>query len=97
MKDSIGKLGPGESAFAKVSIPAGAERGYITLDYEDEYGNTYQTRILVDFKKLKIIKQEFRKVKIVKDVGNNIPILGIDEESLQMLISTNNAEVVKRK
>ena len=86
-----------------VNIPApppGTEKGYITIEYGDKYGNKYATIVLVDFKKIKILKQEFRKVKIVKDTGDKIPRLEIDEESLKMVMSNvnrSNTEIVKEK
>lgn len=95
--EKIDKLKPGERA--DVSIPVFIAKGkkYIYLNYGDEYGNTYQTRVLVDFDKLKVLKQEYRKVKVVEDVGDNIPILEIDEESLQMVMNTKDVEIVKKE
>ena len=97
--DKIGKIGPGESVWAQVSLPIKAAdgTGYIHVDYDDEYGNTYETRVLVDLKKLKVLKQEYRIVKIVKDVGDNIPKLVIDEKSLQMTMDAKIAEIIKEK
>ena len=97
--DKIDKMGPGESAWAQISVPikAANETGYIHIEYNDEYRNTYETRALIDFKKLKVLKQEYRKVKIVKDVGDNIPKLVIDEKSLQMIVDAEKAEIIKEK
>ena len=94
------KIEPGQSK--DVSIPApppGAEKGYIVFKYDDQYGNKYETRVLVDFKSMKILGQEFRKVEIVKDIGDKIPVLEIDEESLKMAMGINvsNTEIVKEK
>ena len=94
------KIEPGRSK--DISIPApppNTEKGYIVLNYDDKYGNKYETRVLVDFKRMKILEQKFRKVKIIKDVGDKIPILEIDEESLKMAMGINpsNTEIVKEK
>lgn len=97
--DKIGKIEPGESACMEVSIPMKAAdgTGYIRMNYNDEYGNTYETRVLIDLKNLKVLKQEYRKVKIVKDVGDNIPKLVIDEKSLQLTMNAKRAEIIKEK
>jgi len=94
------KIGPGQSK--DISIPApppDTEKGYIVINYDDKYGNKYETRVLVDFKRMKILEQKFRKVKIVKDVGDKIPILEIDEKSLKMAmgINSSNTKIVKEK
>lgn len=93
--DKIEKIRPGESIWAQVSVPIKAAdgTGYIHANYDDEYGNTYETRVLIDLKKLKVLKQEYRIVKIVKEVGDNIPKLVIDENSLQMTMNAKKAEI----
>ena len=97
--DKIDKIKPGESGWIQASAPIKAANGlgYIYLNYDDEYGNTYETRALVDFKKLKVLKQEYRIIKIIKDVGDNIPKLVIDEKSLQMTMNAKNVEIIKEK
>lgn len=95
-----GKIEPGQSKDVSIPVPLpDAEKGYIVLKYDDNYGNEYETRVLVDFKRMKILEQKFRKVKIIKDVGDKIPILEIDEESLKMAMGINgsNTEIVKEK
>lgn len=94
------KIEPKQSKDVNIPAPPpDVEKGYITLKYDDKYGNEYETRVLVDFKRMKILEQKFRKVKIVKDVGDKIPILEIDEESLKtvMCINRSNTEVLKEK
>ncbi len=79
------KIEPGQTKDISMSVPPpNNEKGYIVLQYDDEHGNKYETRVLVDFKRMKVLEQKFRKVKIVKDVGDKIPLLEIDEESLKM-------------
>ncbi len=100
MNKIFDKIEPGQTKDVNISVPLhNAEKGYIVLQYDDEYGNEYETRVLVDFKRMKVLEQKFRKVKIVKDVGDKIPMLEIDENSLKMAMSANasNTEIVKEK
>lgn len=91
MKDDtiLEKLGPGESANVRlIGSPMDKDTfekvctGKIVMDYSDKFGNEYQTEAIIDLKKRKIIKQEYRIVKKVKDIGDDIPKLEIDENSI---------------
>lgn len=79
----LNRLRPGESAYAGGFIPKDADKAVITIDYDDEFGNKYQTLCTLDFKQRKIIKQEYRIIKKVKDIADNIPKLTINEDSIQ--------------
>ena len=46
------------------------------------YGNKYQTLYTLDFKQRKVISQEFKIVKKIKDIGDEIPKLVIDESTI---------------
>lgn len=82
------KLGPGESAnailtgFMDKDTFEKACTGKIVMDYSDKFGNEYQTEAIIDLKKRKIIKQEYKIIKKVKDIGDDIPKLEIDENSI---------------
>ena len=59
---------PGESKDLFFDIPKDKEIGEMTLNYDDEYGNKYETRVLVNFKERKIIRQNYKITKKVKDI-----------------------------
>lgn len=63
VKFNIGNLKPGEDAELVTIGPASPARDLarITLNYNDEYGNEYQTIAIISWKKRKILRQEFKK------------------------------------
>ncbi len=74
---------PGEGKYLSLEIPK-VEIGNIVLNYDDEYGNKYETRILVNFKEKKILKQSYNVIKQVKDIPEkDRPKLVIDEKDLE--------------
>lgn len=73
---------PGESRKLGMQIPKNAEMILIHLEYDDEFKNMYVTDITLDLKNKRVVSQEYRCVKKVKDVGDIIPKLVIDEESI---------------
>jgi hypothetical protein len=87
---NLGKKGinilPGDSKDLFLEIPKDKEIGEIVLNYDDKYGNKYETRALVNLKERKIIRQVFRKLKVIKDVGDDIPKLVVDEDSIDWRI-----------
>lgn len=80
-KFKLGEIKPGESAYIGGIVPKG-DFGEMVLNYGDKYGNEYETRVIINFKEKKIIKQEFKKLKVVKDIGDNYPKLELDENSI---------------
>jgi len=81
-KNKLKSIKPGESRNIGMYIPKNAEMIIIHFDYDDEFKNQYITDITIDLKNKKIVSQEYRCVKKVKDVGDNVPKLVIDEESI---------------
>lgn len=83
----LNKLGPGEStAMSLIGYmdKDTFEKAYIgkfVINYSDKFGNEYQNEAIIDLKKRKIIKQEYKIVKKVKDLGY-IPKLEINENSI---------------
>ncbi len=74
---------PGEDKYFSLEIPK-VEIGNIVINYDDEHGNKYETRVLVNFKENKILEQSHHIVKKVKDIPeNDRPKLVIDEEDLK--------------
>ncbi len=73
---------PGEFRKFTLQIPEDAETIVIQIDYADDFKNEYVTDITLDVKNKKVINQEYRCVKKVKDFGDNIPKLVIDEKSI---------------
>lgn len=75
---------PGESKDLLFDIPKDKEIEEIVLNYEDKYGNKYQTRALVNFKEMKIIRQSYKMIKKVKDCPEeDRPKLVIHEKYLE--------------
>ena len=75
---------PGESKDLFFDIPKDKEIGYIVLNYDDEYGNKYETRVLVNFKEMKILSQSYKIVRNVKEIPQkDRPKLVIHEEDLE--------------
>lgn len=78
---------PGESKDLFFDVPNDKEIGEIVLGYNDEYGNKYETRILVNFIEKKIMKQSCNMIKKVKDIPEkDRPRLVVDEEYLESYI-----------
>ena len=74
----------GESRGFSCEIPKDTEIGEIVLNYDDEYGNKYETRVLVNFKERKMIRQNYNIIKKVKDIPEkDRPKLVIDEKDLE--------------
>lgn len=75
---------PGESKDLFFDIPKDKEIGEIVLNYEDKYGNKYQTIALINFKERKIIRQDYKMTKKVKDCPEEErPKLVVDEKDLE--------------
>jgi hypothetical protein len=75
---------PGESKDLFFDIPTDKEIGEMVLNYDDKYGNKYETRILVNFKERKIIRQNYNMIKKVKDIPEkDRPKLVIHEKDLE--------------
>lgn len=75
---------PGESRNLFFDIPKDADIGEIVLNYDDEYGNKYETKILANFKEKKIIRQSYEMIKKVKDIPEKErPKLIVDERYLE--------------
>ena len=81
-KNVLDKLRPGESVLYGGNIPKDAQRAVIKIYYNDEFGNKYQTSCSLDFKQRKVISQEYKIVEKVKDIGDEVPKLVIDEDSI---------------
>jgi hypothetical protein len=82
-KKSI-SLQPGESKGLFFEIPKDKKIGNIVITYDDEYGNKYETRALVNFEDRKIISQDYKIIKKVKDIPKeDMPKLVIHEEDLE--------------
>ncbi len=82
-KKKVVNIQPGEGKYFSLEIPK-AELGNIVLNYEDEYGNKYETIVLVNFKEKKILKQSNHIIKQVKYVPEkDRPKLVIDEKDLE--------------
>lgn len=65
-------------------IPKDKEIAEIVLNYDDEYGNKYETRVLINFKEMKIIRQSYEMIKKVKDCPEeDRPKLVIHEKYLE--------------
>ncbi len=56
----------GESRDLSFEIPKDKEIEEIVLNYDDKYGNKYETRALVNFKEKKIMRQDYKMIKKVK-------------------------------
>jgi hypothetical protein len=77
-------LQPGESKGLFFDIPKDKKIGNIVLTYDDEYGNKYETRAIVNFEERKIISQSYKTTKKVKDIPEgDRPKLVIHEEDLE--------------
>lgn len=75
---------PGEGIGLSLEIPKDTEIGELVLNYDDEYGNKYETRVLVNFKEKKIIRQNYKTIKKVKDIPEkDRPKLVVDEKDLE--------------
>lgn len=78
---------PGESKDLSFEIPKDKEIGEIVLNYDDKYGNKYETRVLVNFKERKIMRQSYKMIKKVKDIPEeDRPKLVVDEKDLENYI-----------
>jgi hypothetical protein len=55
LKKKNNSIQPGESKDLFFDIPTDKEIGELVLNYDDKYGNKYETRVLVNFKEKKII------------------------------------------
>ena len=74
----------GESKSLFFDIPKDKEIGEMVLNYDDEYGNKYETRALVNFKEMKIIKQSYKTTKNIKDIPEeDRPKLVLHEKDLE--------------
>jgi len=79
-------LQPGESKDLHFEVPRDKEIGELVLNYDDKYGNKYETRALVNIKERKIIRQSHKMIKKVKDIPEeDRPKLVIDEKYLENL------------
>lgn len=75
---------PGESKDLFFEVPKDKEIGELVLQYDDEYGNKYETRILVDLKDKKILSQSYKTTKNVKDIPEeDRPRLVVQEKDLE--------------
>lgn len=81
-KTKIKPIKPGETRELGLQIPKNAKMIVIHLGYGDEFKNEYVTDIIIDLKNKKVVSQEYRCVKKVKDVGDNMPKLVLDEKSI---------------
>lgn len=81
-KNKIKPIKPGETRELGLQIPKNAKMIVIHLEYDDAFKNEYVTDITLDLKNKKVVSQEYRCVKKVKDVGDNVPKLVIDEKSI---------------
>jgi hypothetical protein len=80
---------PGEAKYFSLEIPSNVEIGNIILNYDDEHGNKYESKILVDFKDKKILRQSYRIIKQVKFIPEeDRPKLVIDEKDLEMYLKS---------
>jgi hypothetical protein len=74
---------PGEGKYFSLEIPK-VEIGNIVLNYDDEYGNKYETIVLVNFKEMKILRQSHNIIKQFKYIPEkDRPKLVIDEKDLE--------------
>ena len=54
------------------------------MNYDDKYGNKYETRVLVNFKEKKIMRQSYNMIKKVKGCPEkDRPRLVVDEKDLE--------------
>lgn len=75
---------PGESKDLFFDIPKDKEIGEIVLNYDDEYGNKYETIVLANFKERKITRQSCKMIKKVKDIPEkDRPKLVVYEKDLE--------------
>lgn len=75
---------PGESKDLFFEIPKDSEIGEIVLNYDDKYGNKYETRVLVNFKERKVINQNYDMIKKVKHCPEkDRPRLVVHEKDLE--------------
>ncbi len=82
---------PGETKDLSLVIPKGIlkgkEIGEIVLNYDDKYGNKYETRVLFSFKEKRIIRQDYNIIKKVKDIPEeDRPKLIIEEKDLDKFL-----------
>ena len=83
MKRGI-SLQAGESKDLFFGFPKDKDLGELVLNYNDEYGNKYETRVLVDFKKRKIMSQSYKITKEVKYIPEkDRPRLVVHEKDLE--------------
>lgn len=82
---------PGEGKHLSLDIPKDKEIGDIVLNYDDEYGNKYETRVTVNFKEKKVMRQNYKMIKKVKDIPEkDRPKLVIDGEHLENYLKSKN-------
>lgn len=83
----------GASVQLSTPIPVDAETGKIVLEYDDEFGNKYETTAIINFKERRIVKQEYKIIEKVKDLGEGeMPKLVIEEDSIHWPEITKTAE-----
>jgi len=83
-KGIVTNINAGESKDLFFEMPKGKEIEEIVLNYDDKYGNKYETRALVNFKERKIIRQSYNMVKKIKDCPEeDRPRLVIYEKDLE--------------
>lgn len=80
--DRKNKIKPGESGQIGLRIPKNADMIVVHLEYGDDFKNEYVTDITLDLKNKKVVSQEYRCIKKVKDFGDKIPELVIDQKSI---------------
>ncbi len=77
---------PGESKEISFDIPKNAKIAELTMNYDDKYGNKYETKVLVNFEEKKIMKQTYKTVKKIRDIPEkDMPKLVIQEKDLENL------------
>jgi hypothetical protein len=75
---------PGESKDLFFEVPKDEEIGELVLHYDDEYGNKYETRVLVNLEEKKILSQSYKTIKNVKDIPEeDRPRLVVQEKDLE--------------
>ena len=86
----LSSIQPGESKDLFFEIPKDKEIEEIVLNYDDKYGNKYETRVLVNFKEKKIMSQSYKMIKKVKDCPEeDRPRLVVHEKDLENYLKKN--------
>jgi hypothetical protein len=77
-------LQPGESKDLFFEVPKDKKIGELVMTYDDEYGNKYETRAIVNVEERKIIRQDYKIIKNVKDIPEkDRPRLVVHEKDLE--------------